>query len=255
MSDIQAIEYRRLVSCLAASLSAEEVERVAYIRLTDTQSPDKYNAKEPGATGLNLLATLERLGVFSLQKVDGLLEVAKDVCRCDLIGKVEEFKKRRPYPAKNVRKKLRRQPSEEQQHLEQIFDMVVAKLAALEQHVSLLQRTLDGENDMRDESLELLRNTENIVQDLALKLQGARQKLNSRSLTSSTSSSGSDVASGTSTVSGLADASQPPTPQAKPSECMVNAIIYIHTNIYSLFYIMHLQVEVFHHPLCKYNCI
>ena len=241
MSDIQAIEYRRLVSCLAASLSAEEVERVAYIRLTDTQSPDKYNAKEPGATGLNLLATLERLGVFSLQKVDGLLEIAKDVCRCDLM--------------RQRCLSLRRQPSEEQQHLEQIFEMMVAKLAALEQHVSLLQRTLDGENDMRDESLELLRNTENIVQDLALKLQGARQKLNSRSLTSSTSSSGSDVASGTSTVSGLADASQPPMPQAEPSECMVNAIIYIHTNIYSLFYIMYLQVEVFHYPLCKYNCI
>ena len=218
MSDIQVIEYRRLVSSLAASLSAEEVERVAYIRLKDAQrSPDKYNAKEPSATGLSLLATLERLGVFSLQNVDGLLEIAKDVGRGDLMNHVEEYK-RRSHAAYRVRKKPRRGLSEDQQHLGQTFEMMVTKLAALEQHVSLLQRTLDGENDMQDESLELLSNTEKIVQDLASKLHEAHQKLSTRFLTNSNSSCSSGSVGGSTVSSPVDTINQPPPPQEESSE-------------------------------------
>ena len=206
---------------------------MAYIRLTDSQRSGKYNAKEPSATGLNLLATLERLGVFSLHNINGLLEIAKDVCRQDLVDKVEEYKKR-SHGVSQARKKLRRPPREDQGHLEQTFEMMVTKLAALERHVSLLQRTLDGENDMRDESLELLCNTEKIVQDLASKVHEAHQKLHAGfHMSSSRSLSWSIGSSGGSTVpSPLDTINQPPPPREESSEWLLCLLFYYTQKVY-----------------------
>lgn len=218
MSDNPDIEFRRLVSDIAANLSREEVERVAYIRLRDSQSRDKYNAKEPGATGLNLLATLECLEVFSQQNVDGLWEIAKDVDRRDLMGRVEEYKAKRSHAAECARKKPRRLLKEDQQQLDK---KAIAKLAALQKHVSLLQRALNKRTDEQDEAFELLRSMEEIVQTLR-----AQQPLSSlistrsRNDSSSSSSNGSGGVSEGSTASSPTDTDTTPTIQEVPSELL-----------------------------------
>ena len=217
MSD--AVEYRRLVSHLAAKLRAEEVERVAYIRLADSQSTDKYNAKEPKATGLQLLDTLERQGKFSQENLDGLLEIAKDVGRRDLVDKVEEYKAKCSRAGKCARKKPRRLLNEDQQQRDR---MIVTKLAVLQKHVSLLQRALSGGTDTPDEAMVLLRSMEDIMQKLISKLHQPHLILSTRSHNDSNSSSsnGSSGTSEGSTTSSPVDASPIPSLQQEPSECM-----------------------------------
>ena len=187
MTDTQAIAYRRMVASLARELSAEEVKEVAYIRLTGVESISKYTSNPPIASGLDLLATLERLGVFSQKNTEGLVDIAKDVNRHDLAKKVENYRK---YPSKAVKctkKKQRGLLSEERQHLEDTFELMVTQFAVLEQHVSLLQRALDGE---QEEALEVLRVTGMVVQGMGTKLSEAHERLARRSPDSSNSSDG-----------------------------------------------------------------
>lgn len=91
MAESQAITYRRMVASLARELSAEEVKEVAYIRLTGKQSTSKYTSNNPTATGLDLLATIERLGVFSRQNAKGLVDIAEGINRHDLVEKVKDY--------------------------------------------------------------------------------------------------------------------------------------------------------------------
>ena len=115
MTDTQAIAYRRMVTSLARELSTEEVKQVAYIRLTGEESISKYTSNPPTASGLDLLATLERLGVFSQKNTQHLVDIAKDVNRHDLVKKVEDYRKNAPNAVRYTRKKQRGLPSEERQ--------------------------------------------------------------------------------------------------------------------------------------------
>ena len=66
---------------------------------------------------------------------------------------------------------------------------------------------------MQDESLELLSNTEKIVQDLASKLHEAHQKLSTRFLTTSNSSCSSGSVGDSTVSSPVHTMNQPPPPQ------------------------------------------
>ena len=191
MSDNQkAIEYRRLVASFARQLSAEEVKEISYIRLKDVECISKYITNP--AMGLDLLARLERLGTFSQQNLDGLLEIAKDVNRQDLEEKVKAYKRRRTKVVKYVKRKPQKVPSEKRKKIEETFEMIVVQFAVLEQHVSLLQRTMmddthvDGE---QDEALEVLRVTGDLVNDMASKLTFVCKSLARHSTASSGSAS------------------------------------------------------------------
>ena len=188
MEDTQAITYRRLVASLARELSAEEVEQVAYIRLTGKESTSKYSSSHPNATGIALLATLERLGMFSQENAEGLVDIAKDIKRHDLVKKIEDYRKNKKSAGKCAKKKKRGLPSEEQKQLEETFEMMVTQFSVLEQHVSLLQRALDGEQE--EEALEVLRGTAVVVQGMGSKLSEAHERLARRSPDSSNSSDG-----------------------------------------------------------------
>lgn len=179
MTDSQGIAYRRMVASLARELSAEEVKEIAYIRLTGVESISKYTTDPPTASGFDLLATLERLGVFSQKNTEGLVDIAKDVNRYDLVIKVENYRTNPPKAVKSVKKKPRGLPSEERQQLEETFEMIVTQFFALEHHVSLLQHTLDGEQD--EDALEVLRAMVMMVQDLESKMKDklARASFNS----------------------------------------------------------------------------
>ena len=65
--------------------------------------------------------------------------------------------------------------------------MMVTQFAVLEQHVSLLQRALDGE---REDEVEVLRVTARVVQDMGSKLSEVHERLARRSSDSSSSSDG-----------------------------------------------------------------
>jgi len=64
--------------------------------------------------------------------------------------------------------------SEEQQQLEDTFELMVTQFAVLEQHVSLLQRALDGE---LQEALEVLHVTALVLQGMGSKLSEAHERL------------------------------------------------------------------------------
>ena len=102
MAESQAITYRRMVASLARELSAEEVKEVAYIRLTGKQRTSKYTSNNLTATGLDLLATIERLGVFSRQNAKGLVDIAEDINRYDLVEKVKDYLKEAKSDAKST---------------------------------------------------------------------------------------------------------------------------------------------------------
>jgi len=188
MEDTQAIAYRRLVASLARELSVKEVEEIAYIRLTGKESIIKYTSSHPNVTGLALLATLERLGMFSQENVEGLVDIAKDIERHDLVKKVEDYRKNKKSAVKCAKKKQRGLPSEEQKQLEETFEMMVTQFSVLEQHVSLLQRALDGEQE--EEALEVLRGTAVVVQGMGSRLSEVHGRLACRSPDSSNSSDG-----------------------------------------------------------------
>ena len=188
----KAIEYRRFVASFARHLSVEEVKDISYIRLKDVESIFKYTTNPPSATGLDLLARLERLGTFSQENLDGLLEIAKDINRSDLEEKVKTYKRRRTKAVKYVKRKPQKVPSEKRKKIEETFEMIVVQFAVLEQHVSLLQRTMmddahvDGE---QEEALEVLRVTGDLVNDMASKLTFVCKSLSRHSVSSSGSGS------------------------------------------------------------------
>ena len=85
-SDKCYVAYKRFVTSFANELTSIEGEQIAYIRSESTD----YNADSPNAV-LHLLIKLERLGSFSFENPKGLIKIAQDVRREDLVKKVEEF--------------------------------------------------------------------------------------------------------------------------------------------------------------------
>ena len=187
MNNTQAIAYRRMVASLARQLSAEEVKVIAFIRLAGVESVCKYSSNPPTASGLDLLATLERLGMFSQKNPKGLVDIAKDVNRHDLVEKVEDYRRNTSSAVKYTRKKRRDLPSEERQQLEEAFELMVTQFAVLEQNVTLVQRAL---NEEQDDALEVLRHTAVVVKEMGSKLSDAHKRLARRSCASSNSSGG-----------------------------------------------------------------
>lgn len=89
-------------------------------------------------------------------------------------------------------KSVKRKDSEERKELEKTFEIMVVQMAALEQHISLLQKTLceqKTEVELMDEGKELVEHSSEIAQQLALNLSQTQQKLVSRSSGSSNGSS------------------------------------------------------------------
>ena len=204
MSESDEIAYRRLVASFARVLSAQDVYTIAYVRLTGKEDVSKFSpSRIPNASGLDLMATLERCGIFSMDCIDGLVDVANDINRRDLIKMVKEYRKNLPRThrrAKHVKKNAVTQ-NEERRHLEQTFEQMATKLMVLEQHLQLLRRTFTEEDILRDEAVELLANGGKIVQEMATNLQRAHDEISSRPRVDSCSSSGSAGSTGGSNAS------------------------------------------------------
>ena len=202
MSDIcdflATVEFRDFITSFAKELAAEEVYHVAYVWLQKRGDVDLFLPScKPKACGLELFAKLECSGVFSIKDLSGLREIAKRINRSDLVEKVDAFtkdaskKKRRTSEKKCQQKKS----SEERQELERTFESMVVQMAVLEQHISLLQRTLCQQitdSELMDEGLEIIEHSSEIAQNLALNLSQVQKRLANRSRTNSSASGSSD---------------------------------------------------------------
>ena len=185
---LQAIEYRRLVASIASHLSPEEVERILFIRNDKFDSTSLASTPDDseGPSALHALAALERQGEFSLQNIDGLAEIAKDVNRHDLVRLIDGYKKTRCSAARKPKirtPKLLRKYSghhnsggggatygRERSQLEETYEMMVTRFTFLEQQMSLIPRLLEGEGDLQDEGTVILTSLKYAADELAAKL-------------------------------------------------------------------------------------
>ena len=197
MSD--EIQYRRLVVSIARQLSPEERQAVAYIRLKK-EDITKYSLQNKDVTGIDLLARLECLGVFSQKNIDGLKNIAKDINRPDLKGEVKDYKKNAKTSTSKQSKKTPQKistPSAERQELEGTYELLVKKLSSLEKNLSELQETLSlsEEGSIQNKGAEIVRNINESVQNLASDLRTTCEKLPRRPRASSIFSTGSSESS------------------------------------------------------------
>jgi hypothetical protein len=83
------IVFRRTVSNTFRRLSLQDVQQIAYVRLTGRENTKRFSAAKPQATSLDLMESLEQYGYFSRENVKGLTEVLKDANRTDLAEEIE----------------------------------------------------------------------------------------------------------------------------------------------------------------------
>ena len=83
------IFFRRTVSNTFRRLSVQDVQQIAYVRLTGREDTKRFSAAKPQATSLDLMESLEQYGCFSRENVKGLTEVLKDANRTDLAEEIE----------------------------------------------------------------------------------------------------------------------------------------------------------------------
>ena len=195
MSD-NAIEYRALVASFSQQLTAEETYHVAYIWLTGKEDTSKYSpSSNPNVCGLEIFAKLERHGIFSRHKIEGLVEIAKNLNRYDLVEKVNAYKKKKgeSYGTRYAKTKASTR-SEERQHFEQTFEVMVTQMAVLEQQLSLLQTILRQKTDIEllDEGMDVIEKSGTTAHELASKLSTVKNKLARRSRADSASSRSRD---------------------------------------------------------------
>lgn len=195
--DLHALEYRSFVVSFANNLTAEEVYEVAYIWLSKYGDVSKYKpTSKPRICGLDVLATLECRRIFSRDNISGLVDIAKKINRYDLVDDVEAFIKKTKgsrHGMKHNIKKKESSLSEERQELQRTFETMVTQMAVLEQHISLLHKTLQKSDiEIIDDGMEIVQHSGDIAQALATNLNSAYKKLARRSRAESTTSGSSD---------------------------------------------------------------
>lgn len=85
-------EFKSCIVDVAASLSQEETDTIVYLQ----DMPRSYRNSSP----LEILWQLETAGVFSIYKIEGLIQILREINRIDLVQKVHHYtaKKRRKRP-------------------------------------------------------------------------------------------------------------------------------------------------------------
>ena len=182
------LPYRRFFSSFADKLEAYEVDKIAFIWTG--------SIKNSADGALRLLLKLERQNVFSFENPSGLIEVAKDVGREDLVQSVKEYvethRRQMQRSSKHVKKKPVPIPSEERQHLENFHDAFVTKCVDLE---SEFQKTWK-DTVTKEEALQLLKKGQTITKDLFSEMKIVEKKLKDLSRPRSSSSSSTSSSDG-----------------------------------------------------------
>ena len=88
----EKIEFKSCIINVAASLSQEDAGTIVYLQ----GMPRSYRNSSP----LEILWQLETAGVFSIYKIEGLIQILREINRIDLVQKVKRYtaKKRKMLP-------------------------------------------------------------------------------------------------------------------------------------------------------------
>lgn len=174
-SNAHFIAFRRLVYSLSHQLSQPETQALVYIRLY------KFKEKYKDSTALEVLVKLETEGVFSPNNPEGLIEVAKDLKRQDLVGEVKDFVKKRSKKAASSSSKHTKHHeewnSDEDLHLKATFEVTLAQATVLMQQVEILERALAGGKEHRKRAEEAIKEASQTATTLAERLRRAQKEM------------------------------------------------------------------------------
>ena len=115
------VAFRRLVYNFSQQFSKEECQAIGYIRLHECR--ERYR----DASNLDVLSKLEMCGVFSPSDPTGLIDVAKDVNRSDLVNRVKDFMKNQRSKSKGKKSK-RKSENTEVEETNELCDKEMARL-------------------------------------------------------------------------------------------------------------------------------
>ena len=195
----QCLAYGRLVYNISQQLSEEECQAIAFIRLHDCR--EQYR----DASTLNVLSKLEMCGVFSPSNPAGLIDIAGDVNRADLVKQVKAFiknqksktdKEKKPKgKTANQVEKTHELCNEEMTQLRATVEVALSQASVLTQQVDILQQTFVSKQ--RQTAAEANKEAGRAVKELAEHLRKVREALGESHISpqSSTSScsSGEDT--------------------------------------------------------------
>ena len=134
------LAFRQLVYNFLQRLSREECRAIVYIRLYE------YCEQYRDASALDVLSKLEMCGAFSPGNPAGLIDVAKDINRSDLVNMVNDFMKIEKMKAKTNKGSTlvntNESSDEEMVQLQSTMEMTLSQALILAQQVDILQRAI-----------------------------------------------------------------------------------------------------------------
>ena len=179
------IAFRRLVYSFSQQVSKDENQAIVYIRLYRLR--ERY--KESNT--LEVLSKLEADRVFGPSNPEGLLEIAKDIKRQDLVGEVKDYIKKRSKSEKKAgssssKKTAVHQPSpddlqccdtEEDLQLKATIEVTLAQATVLMQQVEILERAVAEGKAQRQRAKEAISEAGQTAAALADRLRKAQIEL------------------------------------------------------------------------------
>ena len=140
------VAFGRLVYSISQQFSEEECQAIVLIRLHECREQYK------DASTLNVLSKLEMCGVFSPSNPAGLIDIARDVNRADVVKQVKAFIKNQKSKTDKEKKskgktinqveKTHELYNEEMTQLRPTVEVALSQAAVLKQQLDILQQTL-----------------------------------------------------------------------------------------------------------------
>ena len=159
------IAFRRLVYSFSQQVNKDESQAIVYIRLYPLR--ERYK----DSTTLEVLSKLEADGVLGPSNPEGLLEVAKDIKRQDLVSEVKDFIKKRSKSEKKASSSSNKKAaaaqllfldenlyadSEEDMQLKATIEVTLAQATVLMQQVEILERSVAEGKAQRQRAKEAI---------------------------------------------------------------------------------------------------
>ena len=190
-SNAHCLAFRRLVYNFSRRLNKEECQAIVYIRLCECL--ERYR----DVSTLDVLSKLEMCGVFSPGNPTGLLDIAKDIQRSDLVNLVKDYIKSQK--SKETKAKTKNASSvetkysyaessgEETAQLRATLEVTLSQVSELVQQVDILQRAIASKE--RQKAAEANKEAGRTVQELAEHFRKVQKELERGSSRPSSSSS------------------------------------------------------------------
>ena len=173
------LAFRQLIYNFSQKLSRKECQAIVYIRLYECR--EQYR----DASKLDVLSKLEMCGVFSPSNSAGLIDVAKDIHRSDLVNLVKDYIKSQRSKEKKAKTKNTttvedtgfhsESSDEEMTQLRATAEVALSQASVLAQQVDILQRAIVSKQ--RQTAAEANRKAGRAVKELAEHLRKVSEAL------------------------------------------------------------------------------